>query len=103
MEIQHPAVSPKIEEIKGNVEKFKEWFSNESKNISEVCKGKDNKENKKIWTLWVRGKKVNKNIFHFYLIMDEPDAKTKLDKKFELIAMRKNGYQIFLKLFDFIK
>ena len=103
LEIQHPAVSPKIEEIKGNVEKFKEWFSNESKNISEVCKGKDNKENKKIWALWVRGKKVNKNIFPFYLIMDEPDSMTKLDKKFELIAMRKNGYQIFCKLLDFIK
>lgn len=103
LESHNPSLSPKIKEIKGNISNFKEWFINECRNVSEVCKGKDTKENRRIWASWVRGQKVNKDIFPFYLIMDESDSIKKLDKKIELIAMKKNGYQFFLKLLKAIK
>ena len=91
-----PAILPKIEEIKEEVKKFKEWFLSESKKVSNVCKGNNPRENYRNWALWCK-KNVVKQLIPIYLLMVETDSLLELDKKLEFLAVKDNGYNIFKK------
>ena len=97
-----PSKIPKIEEIKDKIDKFKKWFVSESKKVSEICKGKDDIENKKTWAFYWK-KKVSKDLYSIYMIMPGPDNLSKLDKKLEFLAIKKNGYEYFKKYLNEIK
>jgi hypothetical protein len=97
LESSEPSLIPKIEEIKGLITKYKQWFVSESKKVSEVCKGNNDKENKRIWIMWCK-KNVPKQQFPIYWLMDESDALVRLDKKLEYLTTKKNGYETFKKL-----
>ena len=92
-----PAIMPKIEEIKEEIKKFKQWYISESKKVSEVCKGNNPKENYRNWALWCK-KKVPKQLLPVYLLMVEADSLLRLDKKLEFFAVKENGYNSFKKL-----
>ena len=96
LEASEPSLIPKIEEIKINITKFKQWFISESKKVLEVCNGSDAKENKKKWILWCK-KNVSKNLIPIYWLMDEQDSIVRLDKKLEYLTTKKNGYETFRK------
>ena len=85
------------EKIKKNIVKFKEWFLNESKKVSEVCKGNNIKENYRTWALWCK-QNVSKNLLPIYLLMVEQDSLLRLDKKIEFFTTKKNGYESFKRL-----
>ena len=97
-----PAIIPKIEEIKEEINKFKNWYINESKKVSEICKGNNNRENYRIWALWCK-KNVHKFLLPIYLLMVEEDSLMQLDKKLEFFATKDNGYNTFLKFLGKIK
>jgi hypothetical protein len=97
LEASQPSLIPKIEEIKNKVTKFKQWFITESQKVSQICKGKNAQENKKIWSLWCK-KNVSKQLFPIYWLMDEPDSLVRLDKKLEFFTTKKNGYETFKRL-----
>jgi hypothetical protein len=96
LESSEPSLIPKIEEIKDMITKYKQWFISESKKVSEVCKGNNDKENKRIWIMWCK-KNVPKQQFPIYWLMDESDALIRLDKKLEYLTTKKNGYETFKK------
>lgn len=91
-----PATINKIEEIKENIKKFKDWFYEESKKVQQICKGNDAKENYTTWALWCK-KNVSKKLLPIYLLMVESDSFLRFDKKLEFFAIKKNGYEIFKK------
>ena len=97
LETSQPSLIPKIEEIKNKVTKFKQWFITESQKVSQICKGNNAQENKKIWSLWCK-KNVSKQLFPIYWLMDEPDSLVRLDKKLEFFTTKKNGYETFKRL-----
>jgi len=96
LESSEPSLIPKIEEIKDMITKYKQWFISESKKVSEVCKGNNDKENKRIWIMWCK-KNVPKQQFPIYWLMDESDALVRLEKKLEYLTTKKNGYETFKK------
>ena len=96
-DLEVPALMPKIEEIKNNIKKFKEWFISESQKVSQICNGKSARENYQIWALWCK-KNVSKQLLPIYLLMVEPDSLLRLDKKLEFFTTKKNGYESFKRL-----
>ena len=99
LKITSPSVEKAINEIKENIDKFKQWFNSERKKYSEICHGKDPKENKKTWALWCKGK-FSKDILQFYLIMDDNESNSldRLDKKLKHLGEKKGGYEMLQKL-----
>lgn len=96
-DLESPALLPKIEEIKKNITIFKNWFISESKKVSEICNGKNARENYQKWAMWCK-KNVSKHLLPIYLLMTEPDSLLRLDKKIEYFTTRKNGYESFKRL-----
>ena len=96
-DLEVPELIPKIEEIKNNIKIFKEWFISESKNVSQICNGKNAKENYQIWAIWCK-KNFSKHLLPIYLLMVEPDSLLRLDKKLEFFTTKKNGYESFKRL-----
>ena len=101
LEVSVPSVTDAINEIKENIDKFRQWFISESKKYSEVCHGKDAVENKKIWVLYCKGK-FSKDILPFYMIMDDNESNSldRFNKKLQHLASRKDGYESLKKLLN---
>lgn len=87
-----PAVIPKIDEIKEVMKKFTSWFVGECLKVGEVCKSSDEKTRKKEWALWCK-ENVDRDLFPYYMLMPGAFGLAKLDKKFENLATKKNGYE----------
>ena len=91
-----PATIQKIEEIKNEIKKFRDWYILESKKVIEICKGNNPRENYRNWSLWCK-KNVVKQLIPIYLLMVESDSILELDKKLEFLAVKDNGYNTFKK------
>ena len=96
-DLEVPNLIPKIEEIKRNITKFKEWFQSESKKVSEICKSNNAKENYRNWALWCK-KNISKHLLPIYLLMAEQDSLLRHNKKIEFFTTKKNGYESFKRL-----
>ena len=97
-----PPILPKIEEIKEEIKKFKDWYTNESKKVAEVCKGNNPRENYRNWALWCK-KNVPKLLLPIYLLMVEKDPLLELDQKLEFLATKEKGYNTFKNFLKEIK
>lgn len=88
-----PAVLPKIEEIKENVEEFEKWFSTL---VTKAEIFKRNNSIKKDWVMYVR--KLSKENFSYY--MDAWEGMYKCEKKLRNLSIKKHGYDEVLRLIN---
>ena len=95
-DLEIPAIIPKIEEIKKEVNKFKEWYINETKKVGDICKGNNPRENYRNWALWCK-KNITKQLLPIYLLMVENEPILGLEQKLEFLAVKENGYNTFRK------
>lgn len=101
-DLSSPTLITKIEEIKNEINKFKQWFLSESKKVLEVCKGNNQRENYRNWALWCK-KNIQKQLLPFYLLMVENDSLLCLEQKLEFLAVKKDGYITFKKFLKVIE
>ena len=85
-----PALLPKVESIKKEIEKFYDWFSKETKIVKEKF------QSKRELAEWCK-KNVNSNLFKYYMLMFEPD---KLEKNLKFLSCKKKGYKEFLEILN---
>ena len=87
-----PATQPKIEEIKQNIKKVKDWFTNEFLKIAELRAA-----TKKDYVMWCRTN-VKPELFTYYMDLYSPFMLVKLEKRLQSWSCKKHGYDELLKL-----
>ena len=87
-----PVTQPKIEEIKQNIKKVKDWFTNEFLKIAELRAA-----TKKDYVMWCRTN-VKPELFTYYMDLYSPFMFVKLEKRLQSWSCKKHGYDELLKL-----
>ena len=87
-----PATQPKIEEIKQNIKKVKDWFTNEFLKIAELRAA-----TKKDYVKWCRTN-VKPELFTYYMDLYSPFMLVKFEKRLQYWSCKKHGYDELLKL-----
>lgn len=92
-----PAVLPKIEEIKSNVQKLLAWATRESLSVFE--KGF---ENKKDYVMWVKQNK-DPALFSYYMDIGSALCLLKMERRLKTMSVKKHGYEELLKILERIE
>ena len=87
-----PATQPKIEEIKQNIKKVKDWLTNESLKIAEIKTA-----TKKDYVMWCKAN-VKPELFTYYMDLYSPFMLVKFEKRLQYWSCKKHGYDELLKL-----
>ena len=103
-----PAILPKVEEMKKEIERAMYLFDTLVPLVPKILLEKEctgflgTPECKKIWVDWCK-ENVDKKLFSIYMMVFDSTAYNKFENKLKLMSIKKKGYEEFKNLLSLME